>query len=241
MSHAHMSSNLCVLCSCLSLLSFKSQILSMQLPSVLWCCWLGDRKGIRPVKNRVVGCWCGCLSGARQCHCHLLSLASAKSRLVLTFWYWLTRVVPEKRAFKRVCVCSLNTIQERNLYCMALLWSSHRRNIRIHGTNVLQFGVLLVELRAKLRDAIADLKRIEVGSTFGWKTGCKECSVEEWSPKENETVCIMCMWLLMLLMQILRKSRYDSISPSVAPLLMFELFVIKRLEQAKASAMSLFW
>ena len=28
-------------------------------------CWLGDRKGIRPVKNRVVWCCCGCLSGAR--------------------------------------------------------------------------------------------------------------------------------------------------------------------------------
>ena len=27
----------------------------MKLPSVLWCCWLGDRKGIRPVKNKVVG------------------------------------------------------------------------------------------------------------------------------------------------------------------------------------------
>ena len=34
-------------------------------PSVLWRCWLGDRKGIRPVKNWVVGCWCGYLSGAR--------------------------------------------------------------------------------------------------------------------------------------------------------------------------------
>jgi len=27
------------------------------------------------------------------CHCHSLSLASVKSRLVLPFWYWLTRVV----------------------------------------------------------------------------------------------------------------------------------------------------
>jgi len=36
------------------------------LPSVLWRCWLGDRKGIRPVKNWVVGCWCGYLSGARS-------------------------------------------------------------------------------------------------------------------------------------------------------------------------------
>jgi len=30
------------------------------------------------------------------CHCHSLSLASVKSRLVLPFWYRLTGVVPEK-------------------------------------------------------------------------------------------------------------------------------------------------
>jgi len=35
------------------------------LPSVLWRCWLGSRKGIRPVKNWVVGFWRGYLSGAR--------------------------------------------------------------------------------------------------------------------------------------------------------------------------------
>jgi len=29
-------------------------------------------------------------------HCHSLSLASVKFRLILPFWYWLTRVVPEK-------------------------------------------------------------------------------------------------------------------------------------------------
>ena len=38
------------------------------------------------------------------CHCHSLSLASVKSRLVLPFWYWLTRVVPEKGPLN-VCVC----------------------------------------------------------------------------------------------------------------------------------------
>ena len=32
---------------------------------VLWRCWLGGRKGIRPVKNWVVGCWYGYQSGAR--------------------------------------------------------------------------------------------------------------------------------------------------------------------------------
>ena len=31
------------------------------------------------------------------CHCHSLSFASVKSRLVLPFWYRLTRVVPERR------------------------------------------------------------------------------------------------------------------------------------------------
>ena len=39
------------------------------------------------------------------CHCHSLSLASVKSRLVFPFWYRLTWVVPEKKAVKRVCVC----------------------------------------------------------------------------------------------------------------------------------------
>ena len=38
------------------------------------------------------------------CHCHSLSLASVKSRLALPFWYWLTRVVPDKEPLN-VCVC----------------------------------------------------------------------------------------------------------------------------------------
>jgi len=62
-------------------------------------------------KNRVVGCWCGYLSGAR---CRLaygpadataLSLAAVKSRLVLPFWYWITRVVLDKTLSNGVCVC----------------------------------------------------------------------------------------------------------------------------------------
>jgi len=43
-----------------------SQVCSLQyVPSVLWRCWLGGSKGIRPVKNRVVGCWGGYLPGAK--------------------------------------------------------------------------------------------------------------------------------------------------------------------------------
>ena len=41
------------------------------------------------------------------CHCHSLSLASVKSRLVLPFWYRLTRVVLDKGPVNGcVCVCS---------------------------------------------------------------------------------------------------------------------------------------
>ena len=39
-------------------------------------------------------------------HCNSLSLASVKSRLVLPFWYWLIRVVPDKGPLNGcVCVC----------------------------------------------------------------------------------------------------------------------------------------
>ena len=87
-------------------LSFRSphgllKFFTSELPSVLWRCWLGVRKGIRPSKNWVVGCWHGYLSGLwsevqtciwpNWCHCHSLSLATVKSRLVLPFWYRLTR------------------------------------------------------------------------------------------------------------------------------------------------------
>ena len=94
-------------------------LLTYLTPSVLWRCWLGGRKGIRPVKDWVVGCWHGYLSGARCRLAHspenataTQSLASVKSRLVLPFWYWLTRVVLDEGPLNRcvrVCVTYLLT------------------------------------------------------------------------------------------------------------------------------------
>ena len=43
------------------------------------------------------------------CHCHSLSLASVKYRLVLPFWYWLTQVVLEKGPLNR-CVCVMQLL-----------------------------------------------------------------------------------------------------------------------------------
>jgi len=37
------------------------------------------------------------------CHCHSLSLASVKFRLVLPFWYHLTQVVVDKWPLNRCC------------------------------------------------------------------------------------------------------------------------------------------
>ena len=53
------------------------------LPSVLWRCWLGGRKGIRPVKNWVVGCWRGYQSGVRCRLAYGPADATATHRLLL--------------------------------------------------------------------------------------------------------------------------------------------------------------
>jgi len=54
-----------------------------KLPSVLWCCWLGGRKGIWPVKNWAVGCWIGYLSGVRCWLAYVPADASANHCLLL--------------------------------------------------------------------------------------------------------------------------------------------------------------
>jgi len=105
----------------------------LESQSVLWHCWLGGRKGIRSVKNWVVRCWRGYLSGAR---CRLAygpadatatqSLASVKSRLVLPFWYWLTRVVTDRGPLNGcvcvcACVCATVTVTSPNVGALVSL------------------------------------------------------------------------------------------------------------------------
>ena len=92
------------------------------VPSVLWRCWLGGRKGIRPLKklSRGVLAWLSVWSKVQTCiwpswcHCHSRCLASVKSRLILPFWCRLTWVVPDKGPLNGcVCVCvQLSTYTE---------------------------------------------------------------------------------------------------------------------------------
>ena len=77
-------------------------------PSVLWQCWLGGRKGIRPVKKLSGGvlAWLSVLSELQTCiwpswcHCHSLSCFS-KIQIGFTFLLPAHPGRPGQRAIKR--------------------------------------------------------------------------------------------------------------------------------------------
>jgi len=89
-------------CSCLLL------TLCMIVPSVLWCYWLGGRKGIRHVK---IGWWGAGICLGRGADLHIAQLillpptvsCFSKSRLVLPSWYQLTRVVLDRGPLNGCC------------------------------------------------------------------------------------------------------------------------------------------
>ena len=82
------------------------------LPSVLWRCWLGDRKGIRPVKKLSGGVlvWLSVWSEVQTCiwssccHCRSLTCFS-KVQIGFTFLVPAHPGSPGKRAVKLVCMC----------------------------------------------------------------------------------------------------------------------------------------
>ena len=54
------------------------------------------------------------------CHCHSLSFAPLKSRLVLPFWYRLTRVIPDKELLNVWNVC--DSVFDSSIYGKALVF-----------------------------------------------------------------------------------------------------------------------
>ena len=89
--------------------SCKLQITYIHYSAVLWRCWLGGRKGIRPVKNWVVGCWHGYLSGARYRLAYGPADATvscfSKIQTGFTFLVLAHPGSPGQRVVKCVCVC----------------------------------------------------------------------------------------------------------------------------------------
>ena len=131
--------------SLLTLLTYCNHV----VPSVLWHCWLGGRKGIRPVKNWVVGCWHGYLSGARCRVAHDPADATATHCLLLQqIQIGFTFLVPAHLGSPRkgplngcVCVC-------------VLLWSRDTK-LPVVGQYLLQCSkavnkVVLVEAAARV-------------------------------------------------------------------------------------------
>jgi len=83
--------------------------------------WAAGRASGCKKLSGVVLAWLSAWSEMQICiwpslyHCHSLSLASVKYRLVLLFWYRLTQVVPDKGPLNSVCVslCSAEAINRK--------------------------------------------------------------------------------------------------------------------------------
>ena len=134
---------------------FKYVLVTNLMPSVLWRCWLGSRKGIRPVKKLSSGvlAWLSVWSEVQTCiwpswcHYHSLCLASVKSRLVLPFWYRPTWVVPEKGPLNG-CVCvsykfTTESTSER-IWKLVNIWGSYGQEFGVlfflrHSVEVIAF------------------------------------------------------------------------------------------------------
>ena len=139
-------------------ISYSINFFTQSVPSVLWRCWLGGRKGIQPVKNWVVGCWRGCLGWgadlhiAQQMPLPLTISCSSKSRLVLTFlvlpfWYLLTWVVPDffhKISKTVVCVSVCVFFTQSHLSWSSIILYLLSPSTMIHGILPVQFTCLPV-------------------------------------------------------------------------------------------------
>jgi len=114
---------------------------------VLWHCWLGSRKGIRPVKKLSGGvlAWLFVWSDVQiciwpsWCQCHSLSVASVKSRLVLPFWYRLTWVVADKGLLNGCVFTNMLALWATSevivcLSCFVYLWPWHDNMFNITHT-----------------------------------------------------------------------------------------------------------
>ena len=128
----------------------------VQWSAVLWRCWLGGRKGIRPVKNLKwwVLAWLSVRSEVQTCiwpswcHCYSLSLASVKSRLV----------------YNGVCVCVCTVVSKHWISAIFLMIGSISVVLLIHGMNaIINCSCILWSVCLQCFDAV------------GWAAGVVRC------------------------------------------------------------------
>jgi len=131
---------ICIYCSYTVVREYYKVIFSsavyfslMFVPSLLWCCWLGGRKGIRPVIKLSGGmpAWlCGwvkvqiCIQPS-WCHCHSLSFAPVNPDWFylpgFTFWCRLTCIVLDKIQEGRKTVLCVHACVRCSYFCPWLL------------------------------------------------------------------------------------------------------------------------
>jgi len=122
------------------------------MPSVLWRCWLGGRKGIRPVK-KVVGCWHGiCLEQGADLHmAQLMPLpltVSCSSKIQIDFTFLVPAHLgsPGKRAVKRECVDITSTL---GLFQASSLWHFLKLTI-LHDKCTRPWNLIFCEFHCSL-------------------------------------------------------------------------------------------
>ena len=138
-----MTVSVCVCLSVCNHVSRNTHLCMSIVPSVLFTLLVGQQEGHPPCKKLSGGMlvWLSVWSEVQTCtrpswcHCHSLSLASVKSRLVLPFWYQLTWVVPDKGPLNGcvfVCMSMLPMAVARFpsggiviCYLLPVLWMTH--------------------------------------------------------------------------------------------------------------------
>ena len=126
------------------------------------------------------------------CHCHSLSLASVKSRLVLLFWYRLTRVVPDIGLLNG-CVCTEKNEREKtkNQSLTAFLTHSQKRRPAFNRYLYEQFTKSVCISKIFLYKTVPSfvsnvLNRLELTSS---PTSAVPGATERENDKETETDC----------------------------------------------------
>ena len=105
------------------------------------------------------------------CHCHSLSLASVKSRLVLPFWYRIAWVVPEKEPLNEcVCVtCVPNRQTHRNHTVSRLMTAVTIVHVACYACDVGQKVIYTVHNCYFASAAVAvDSSRMTASSSASW-------------------------------------------------------------------------
>ena len=114
-----------------------------RLPSVLWCCWLGGRKGIRPVNNWMVRCWHGYLSETR---CRLAyGPADATATRCLLLQIGFAFLVPQQTMMDVRTNLATRRPHTGRMTCLSFRRTGHLYRLTLSTENIKQILAIRLE------------------------------------------------------------------------------------------------